>query len=60
MPAARLGVGTQTAYDLVRSRVPFLDRDAVLYPHMNAIYELVAGGELCRAIQPVIADCWQV
>ena len=59
-PAARLGVGTQTAYDMVRSHAPFLDRDAVLYPHMNAIYELVAGGELCRVIQPVIADCWQV
>jgi histidine ammonia-lyase len=59
-PAACLGVGTQTAYDLVRSHAPFLDRDAVLYPHMNAIYNLVAGGELGRAIQPVIMDCWQV
>ena len=59
-PAARLGVGTQTAYDMVRSHAPFLDRDAVLYPHMNAIYELVAGGELCRVIQPVIMNCWQV
>jgi hypothetical protein len=45
---------------MIRSRVPFLDRDAVLYPHMNAIYELVAGGELGRAVEPVIMGCWQV
>jgi histidine ammonia-lyase len=59
-PASRLGVGTQLAYALVRSRVPFLDRDEVLYPHMNAIYELVAGGDLHRVLQPVVTGCWQV
>jgi histidine ammonia-lyase len=58
-PDAVLGAGTQTAYDMIRSRVPFWERDAVLYPYMNAICELVAGGDLCRAVQPVIADCWQ-
>jgi histidine ammonia-lyase len=58
-PGAVLGAGTQIAYHLVRSCVPFLDRDGVLYPHMNAIYELVAGGKLRDAVQPVIAGCWQ-
>jgi histidine ammonia-lyase len=60
LPEARLGTGSQLAYNLVRSRVPFLNRDEVLYPHMNAVYDLVTGGDLNRAIQPVIVDCWQV
>jgi len=60
LPEARLGAGTQIAYNLVRSRVPFLERDEVLYPHMNAVYELVTGGDLNRAVRPVIMDCWQV
>ena len=48
MPAARLGRGTQIAYDMLRSRVPFLDRDDVMYPYMNAVHRLVASGELAR------------
>ena len=32
MPAARLGRGTQIAYALIRSRVPFLERDACDVP----------------------------
>jgi histidine ammonia-lyase len=48
MPSARLGRGTQVAYDMIRSRVPFLDRDDVMYPHMNAIHQMLASGELTR------------
>jgi histidine ammonia-lyase len=49
MPDAKLGRGTQAAYDLVRSRIPFLTRDEMMYPHMNAAYELLAGGDLAIA-----------
>jgi histidine ammonia-lyase len=54
---ARLGRGTQLAYDLIRSRVPFLDRDAVMYPHMNTAHALVTGGDLRDALRPVLLDC---
>jgi histidine ammonia-lyase len=57
MPAARLGRGTQIAYGLIRSRVPFLSRDAVMYPYMNAAHELVASGELSEALRPVLVGC---
>jgi len=50
MPAARMGLGTQIAYDMIRARVPFLDRDDVMYPHMNAAHRLVAGGEITREL----------
>jgi histidine ammonia-lyase len=48
MPVARLGRGSQIAYDLIRSRVPFLARDDVMYPYMNAIHDLIASGDLTR------------
>jgi histidine ammonia-lyase len=48
MPAARMGCGTQIAYDMIRARVPFLARDDVMYPYMNDIHQLVASGELTR------------
>jgi histidine ammonia-lyase len=50
MPGARLGRGTQIAYDLIRTRVPFLERDAVMYPHMNAVHDLIASGQLAREL----------
>jgi histidine ammonia-lyase len=46
MPGAQLGAGTAQAYELIRQRVPFLPQDAVLYPHIEAVRELVASGAL--------------
>jgi histidine ammonia-lyase len=56
MPGARLGRGTAPAYQLVRKRVPFLERDAVLSPHIEAVRELVASGQLMRAVDRAIND----
>ena len=50
-PEARLGQGTAPAYELIRQRVPFLDQDAVMYPHIEAVRELVASGELMRVVK---------
>jgi histidine ammonia-lyase len=49
-PEARLGSGTMPAYRLVRQRVPFLAHDAVMYPHIEAVRELVANGELAHSV----------
>ncbi len=51
MPGARLGRGTAPAYQLVRERVPFLEQDAVMYPYMEAVRELIAQGELAEAVE---------
>lgn len=56
MPHAQLGRGTQIAYALIRSRVPFLERDTVMYPHMNAVHDLVASGELRDFLRPVLLE----
>lgn len=50
MPGAQLGAGTAQAYALIRARVPFLRQDAVLYPYIEAIRELVASGALRIAL----------
>jgi histidine ammonia-lyase len=54
MPGAEQGCGTRAAYELVRQRVPFIERDEVMYPHMNAVYELVADGSVSRAVNDAL------
>ncbi len=54
-PGARLGRGTRPAYELIRRHVPFLERDAVLYPYIEAVRRLIAGGELQAAVRAGLA-----
>jgi histidine ammonia-lyase len=53
-PSERLGAGTRAAYDLIRSRIPFLERDEDMQPHIASAIALVTSGELAQAlaIQP--------
>ncbi len=51
---ARLGKGTQVAYSLIRERVPFLPTDAPMYPHIEAVRELVHSGRLRQAVEAEI------
>jgi histidine ammonia-lyase len=46
----RLGKGTAIAYQLIRQQVPFLEQDAIMYPHIEAMRELVRSGELVQAV----------
>jgi histidine ammonia-lyase len=48
--AAQLGRGTAPAFDLVRGRVPFLAQDAVMYPHIEAVRDLIADGSIRAAV----------
>jgi len=52
-PEAKLGQGTAPVYDLIRQRVPFLEHDAVMYPHIEAVRELVASGELTATAKEI-------
>jgi len=53
---ARLGQGTQVAYDLVRGAVRFWDHDHVLAPDIEAVRRMVADGTLMDAVQAVVGD----
>jgi histidine ammonia-lyase len=49
-PQAQLGEGTRHAYALLRRVAPFLECDDVLYPLIEAVRRLVAGGQLVAAV----------
>lgn len=53
---ARLGAGTAPAWTLIRQRVPFLDHDAVMYPYIEAIRQLIASGELIREVHKALPE----
>ncbi|HEX2908550.1 MAG TPA: aromatic amino acid lyase [Phototrophicaceae bacterium] len=48
---ARLGQGTAAVYQLIRSQVPFIERDTVLYPYVETMQHLVACGDIVRAVE---------
>jgi len=48
-PSLRLGAGTDAAYETIRSHVPFIARDEVMYPHIAAVKRLVEEGRLCES-----------
>lgn len=52
----RLGRGTAPAYDLIRRRVPFLERDAYMAPYIEAAQELVHEGELVCAVNEALSE----
>ena len=47
---SRLGNGTRTVYELVRSQVPFIEVDTVMYPYINTIKTLIVSGEVDKAV----------
>lgn len=49
-PSGHLGAGTRAAYGLIRSRIPFLERDEDMQPHIASAIALVTGGELARVL----------
>lgn len=51
---ARLGRGTQPAYDLIRQHVPFIEQDTPMYPHMRAVRALITGGALIEAVNTAL------
>ncbi|HQY94964.1 MAG TPA: histidine ammonia-lyase [Caldilinea sp.] len=57
---APLGQGTRHAYALIRHHVPFIEADQVLYPFIEAVRRLVAGGALVEAVNHHVVDTWQL
>lgn len=57
---ARLGRGTQPAYDLIRQHVPFIAEDTVLYRYIEAVRQLIAGSALVKAVNQKVKDTWSL
>jgi histidine ammonia-lyase len=54
LPDAQLGRGTRAAYELIRRHVPFIERDVVMYPHMDAVHRLVADATLRQTVDTTL------
>lgn len=50
------GEGTRRAFELIRSRVPFMFEDRVLHVDMQAVVQLVRSGELALRLRPFLTD----
>lgn len=48
------GIGVKAAYDLIRTRIPFLDRDRILYRDMEVATELVRSGALVATVEAAV------
>ena len=56
MDGATLGKGTAVAYDLIRSKVPFLEADVHLAPLMEEVRQLVADGTIKEKVSEEILE----
>jgi histidine ammonia-lyase len=57
---ARLGKGTDPVYRLIRQRVPFLEKDALMYPYMRAVHELAASRQIVSAADTEVCCSWSM
>ena len=57
---AKLGKGTQPAYDLIRRHVPFIEQDEIMYPHIESVRRLIHSWEIVRAVNGQIKDRWEL
>lgn len=49
-----MGKGTAVAYDLIRQKVPFLQRDTILSGYIEAVRQLVAHGTIKQAVETAL------
>lgn len=48
------GKGIQAAYNLIRSVVPYLKEDAVIYPYVEQVKELIRTGKVVEVVEKAI------
>jgi histidine ammonia-lyase len=51
---ARLGKGTAPVYALIRSQVPFISHDTVIYPYIEKVKELIHSGQVDQAVSEAL------
>jgi histidine ammonia-lyase len=50
------GKGTAAAYQVIRRRVPFLEKDRPLYRDIETMRQLVKSGELLTAVEKIVGE----
>jgi histidine ammonia-lyase len=54
--AMRLGRGTTAAFELLRSRVPYLEQDTILTPYITAATAMIRSGELTATVDAALSN----
>lgn len=54
------GLGIKAAYDLIRTKVPFLKKDRVMYTYVEKIQQLISSEQLVTAVENVISTLDEV
>ena len=54
--ALKLGKGTAPAYQAIREHVPFIEKDTIMYPYIEAVRELVREAKLVSKVSESLAD----
>jgi histidine ammonia-lyase len=49
-----LGKGTRQIYKLIRQRIPFLEKDTLMYPLINSIHELMTSEEFVTLVNHLV------
>lgn len=53
---AKLGEGTEKAYELIRSEIKPFDKDRIMYPEINKASDLVSSGKLVNVVEEKIGE----
>ncbi|HLD24333.1 MAG TPA: aromatic amino acid lyase, partial [Patescibacteria group bacterium] len=48
------GTGVKAAYDIVRSVMPYVKEDVVIYPYVKKIWQLIKSEELVRTVEKTV------
>lgn len=51
---AKLGIGTEEGYKLIREDVKFMENDIIFYPVMDKAYEFIKSGKLLKRVENTI------
>jgi histidine ammonia-lyase len=53
-PQAKLGRGTGPAYEFIRQQVPFIEKDTLMYPHIETMRQMISDGSLLAIVQQAL------
>jgi histidine ammonia-lyase len=53
---ARLGRGTSPVYDILRRKIPFVERDTLMYPLIEAAHSLIVEDEIVASVSRVLSE----
>jgi len=48
------GTGVKAAYDLVRTQVPYIEKDTIMYPYVRAIFDMITNESIRSAVEKTI------